>query len=90
MKPITVNSISNKYEQLYKTFLENSSADECFYAVNNAMIFAYFVNYISTSYSKETQDQCYEEIVEKYGRLQQYIEVSCRNTVDVFHSETEM
>lgn len=67
MKPITVNSISNKYEQLYKTFLENSSADECFYAVNNAMIFAYFVNYISTSYSKETQDQCYEEIVEKYG-----------------------
>ena len=67
MKTITVNSISNKYEQLYKNFLENSSPDESFYAVNNAMIFAYFVKYISIPYSKDTQMECYREIVEKYG-----------------------
>lgn len=64
---ITVNSISRKYEMLYKRFLENSSADESFFAVNNAMIFAYFLRYIDIPYTKETQRECYERIIEKYG-----------------------
>lgn len=67
MSLITVNSISRKYEMLYKSFLEDSSADESFFAVNNAMIFAYFLKYIDISYTKETQQECYERIIERYG-----------------------
>lgn len=64
---ITVNGISRKYEMLYKSFLDNSSADESFFAVNNAMIFAYFLRYIDIPYTREMQQACYEKIIEKYG-----------------------
>lgn len=67
MRLITVNAISRKYEMLYKQFSEISSSDESFYAINNAMIFAYFLRYIDVNYTKETQQECYEKIVKKYG-----------------------
>ena len=67
MSLITVNGISRKYEMLYKSFLETSSADESFFAINNAMIFAYFLRYIDIPYTKENQQECYDAIVEKYG-----------------------
>lgn len=67
MKKISVNSISKKYEELYKKFMEDSSEDETFYAINNAMIFAFFMKLAGIEYTIETQTECYKKIINLYG-----------------------
>lgn len=89
---INVNRISKQYEELYRSFLTDSTNEECFYAINNAMIFAYFLRFIDIDYTKENEKECYHKIVEKYGinvffhnvkKTEKYVENST-HAVEVF------
>ena len=67
MKNITVNSISQQYEKLYKKFKDTSTQDETFFSINNAMIFAYFIRYVDVEYKKDNYAFCCKCIENHFG-----------------------
>lgn len=66
MEMISVNFISRKYETLYKKYEKTCDKDTVFYAINNGMIFAYFLNFIKTKFDNN-YFECCQEIEEKFG-----------------------
>lgn len=67
MKNITVNSISQQYEKLYKKFSDTSTQDETFFSINNAMIFAYFIRYVDVKYEGNNYALCCKCIENHFG-----------------------
>lgn len=63
---VNVNKISSIYEKIYKSFEKHSSKDECFYAINNAMILAYFSKYCNSDENINYED-LYKMVVDKFG-----------------------
>lgn len=67
MKTLSVNTISRKYEELYKKFEQVSTRDESFFAINNAIIFAYFSLLVGVHYDGKNFKNCCSAIEETYG-----------------------
>ena len=89
MAELSVNAISKKYELLYKKISEQANKEIAFNAVNNAMIYAYFLCDTDSSFVGESSKDIQKQMEHKYGKDLFFIDINDENYEIFFHEAIE-